>query len=363
MEKKFIVLFIAGWALLGGCREIFDPELDGVEGFLVVEGIITDAPERSEIRLGRSAPYGQGHYTRSRLEGAVVWVVDDHGETFRFSETEPGVYVPEPGFAGVAGRHYVLHLETPDGGSYVSASQEMMEPVITGAVSTETNTRNFQIPSQSGTPIPYEMEGVNVFIDLSGKDTPPMIRLESHLLVDYTVLLNSWYYFCWYRLSINDLIEREVARNLTPGNAQRHQIAFFPARPEDLPHIRFTGHYTFMLNVNITPNHYGSHRVIITDIYTLNEESYHFHTHRMRQLGNEGRFFDPVQSRLASNIRSMTDPGEVVLGFFEASPVIRKEIAVTRDGNNYVTHPVKLPADLVEQGCYIDVPLDFIVYE
>ncbi|MEM7659197.1 MAG: DUF4249 domain-containing protein, partial [Bacteroidota bacterium] len=122
------LLPLAVWFIcLGGltaCIDPFTPDLEGYESALVVNGRVLQGKEVAEIRLSRATPLEENE--REVVEGALVSIRNDVGQSYRLEEIEPGVYQSDTNqLAGVPGLAYQLEVEVPGGSRYESDWETM----------------------------------------------------------------------------------------------------------------------------------------------------------------------------------------------------------------------------------------------
>jgi hypothetical protein len=106
------LLFVGSVLIFIGCITPFVPQTKGNQQMIVVEGLITDQPEKSSIILSKSLPLGESS-SPEPLSGCLVSVSNDLGDVVNFVETDPGSYVPPDSFIGETGRSYTLHISRP----------------------------------------------------------------------------------------------------------------------------------------------------------------------------------------------------------------------------------------------------------
>jgi hypothetical protein len=76
---------------------------------------------------------------------------------------------------------------------------------------------------------------------------------------------------------------------------------------------------------------------------TLTEEAYDYWLNIKKTTESLGGLFDPLPGEVTGNIRSITDPGEPVIGYFNGSEVSEKRIFISKfdlpDGYSYFRYP------------------------
>ncbi len=336
----FVVLAIS-FLLLNGCTEIYEHDISVEKEYLVVEGTITNEKGSHIVKLSRTSTFGKD-FRPNHETNAKIRITDSENNEIHLQERMAGHYHTPDDFSGEVGETYVLHIETADGLIYKSEPQKMVVPVNIDSVYAEFATQFFTYESQvDGSLYQREVDGVNVFMDVSGDgDQDINIRFTSILMLQY--LIDRSYAlpafdFCWIKRSITEYLDTDIAKSSVIPEQPRNRIAFIPL---DSRNMRFIGFPLIELQVDEETTKIISYAQprIIKSLYTLNEDSYTFHYERNMQLGDEGSFFDPITPQLTSNINNVYDPDDVVLGFFEVSPVSKASLHIRpRVDKNIIT--------------------------
>ena len=114
-DKLMIILLVF---TTGGCVEPFDAESLTFESALVIDATITNELKRQQVLFSRSFVLEEEGPAPER--NATVYITDDQGTEFRFTEISAGNYLSEKPFAASAGREYRLRIKTGNGHSYAS---------------------------------------------------------------------------------------------------------------------------------------------------------------------------------------------------------------------------------------------------
>jgi hypothetical protein len=117
---------IAVFFLLMACTEAVEPVYRFEDGFLLVEGRITDTDGLSEVRIARNEILFD-NYVLLPVNGAMVSSISDDGEEVVWiaSDEEEGVYKAPQGFVAQAGKSYFLRATTPEGELIESAPERV----------------------------------------------------------------------------------------------------------------------------------------------------------------------------------------------------------------------------------------------
>lgn len=132
-------MVLAAIPLIWGCEDVIDLETETGPPMLVVDGWITNQPGPQKIRLTKSGAYFDNTPASAALQ-AEVWVEDDLGAVYRFSDTaSDGNYTWQPADAdsalGAIGRAYTLHIEY-EGDLYTAQNEIKRVPSIDSIVFT-----------------------------------------------------------------------------------------------------------------------------------------------------------------------------------------------------------------------------------
>jgi hypothetical protein len=303
--------------LMTACQEEYIADLDNMEPLLVVDGLITDNPGPHQVKLAHSNKF-QDVAGRSPVSYATLYIESSDGLRTELQENPlaPGTYLTPDDFRGVAGISYVLHIETADGETYRSDPQMMTERVSVDSIYIEKGQQVFYRQSRmSDNMYRLTVEGFNFFLQsgpASGEEQH--FRFRSLNYMQWTEPVGDVAYLSsWWQWDATPFIGADlgVASRNEPGP---QLIGFLPLANQDFFFFGFNPTEDSLQNVTV-----HSARVLTNLIYSLNDDSHAFHKARNDQLNNEGRFFDPIASQPLGNVRCISDPGKMALGFFEAS--------------------------------------------
>lgn len=90
-----LLVILSFTLLLFACDEVINPELEAAEPVFVVDAWLNNAAGPQQIRITRSQPYFNSS-APGGVSGAIVRVVDQNGNVFPFTESEPGTYTWTP---------------------------------------------------------------------------------------------------------------------------------------------------------------------------------------------------------------------------------------------------------------------------
>lgn len=296
---KIIILFLS--AAAASCISQFNPDIISQKDYLTVNGLVTDENRRYSIILGISHPLDEPAVEKPAVK-ARVSVSDDLGNSYNFTEKSPGKYLSDSTvFTGQAGRSYVLSIDYK--GKQYSSSLSALQPVP-----------------------PIDRLGYEIYdreINASG-ETEKVTRVNLSTLDP----AGRCHYFRW---AFEETWEIHLPFNLLPWEKKvcwvselSHNILI--ANTEALSEDRVTD-FTLTTYNNSTDRGMYKYSMLVKQ-YSMSREEYEFWDKIRIMSQNTGGLYDVTPVSVTGNIQCITDPAEVVLGFFSVSGVSYKRIFI-----------------------------------
>lgn len=315
-------------ATLSACIEPIDVNTEVESALLVVEGFITDEPGPHTIRLSRLAKFA-GELEGGNIEqedDAEIFIEDDLGTRIEVEQqveivseimnlqTPLGliqdtveipiktIYTTPEGFRGEIGRTYVLNVRLLNGRMYQSTPQTILPApeldslifsfVKLPSADEVTFTSGLEVYSRWQDPPGEE----NYYIWVANTGTYQLISRPDQYIdpVTSTPAPKGCCAVCYVPDNLSQIIVHSDLR--TDGAVQTVLSAFI----ED-DGIRLKDRY--LLEVNM---------------FTVTKEAFAFHRLVQSQLSIQGSILDPPPGEITGNITNVSDPQEVVIGFFGA---------------------------------------------
>ncbi|MCX6254875.1 MAG: DUF4249 domain-containing protein [Bacteroidia bacterium] len=332
--KPVTIIFITITGLVTSCYKVYDPDIDSNKKVLMVNGMITNKTDAYHVVLTYAKPFNSSEKS-SPVNAANVYITDDQSNSYQFNEMDKGDYVSDSlQFTGIPGRTYRLHIVTPDGEEYESDLQRLFSEVSPDSVYAEFDSKEIL---ERTTGLKVNKHGANILTDIRNQsDSLPRYRFASNLVMQYFYTIGYWLswdyfltfeYYCWQTVNANpdiNLTGAEYSSNSAP--IRKHPVCFL----EESFNV-YAPHYGLKFNLEDTTgsasesysyrNHDIHHRILYLNQYTLNNETYIYYKSLNEQMQSEGKLFDPVAVQLNGNIKCITDPEKIAIGFFEASSV------------------------------------------
>ena len=316
--KSFISLIVI--STLFTCIDPYVPKLKGYDSLLVVDGLITDENTSYSIRLSRT--FQQQDASPDMISDATVFISDDLGTEFDLKSTGNGIYKSDSTiFRGSAGKTYVLHAVTSDGELYES-DPCLMQPVP------EIDSIYFKKDQDLANNKTEALDGIRIYLDSQGSDNNFYYRWDfeeiwrfrvpiprSHVFIDETniPMIADVREYCWKTGKSNDIIIHEIYPG-EPRRIENEPIYFIATAKSD----RLLVEYSIMIKQ-----------------YSLSKNEYDF-WNNLKQINEAGGdIFAKQPFTVISNIHSLKNPEERVLGYFQVSAVKqrRKNISFNEIAN------------------------------
>jgi hypothetical protein len=307
--KEILIYSTAIIFMIFSCKEIYYPDVEGIDNIMVVEGLVTDQPGRSVIKLSY---YHESSGMVISSRNASVHITDNLETKTSFLENDslPGQYLPPSLFAGIPGRTYTLHITAADGYAYRSTPQKMNESARLDSVYPKHAEKQFLNLNFYGA-YRETLQGTETYCDLSGNPGDILrVRIETTLVLLYVDIVDVpppdfENYYCWRKFKLTDAPEINIQHFESGTNTIRnHPAGFMP----------------FEKTVyKLQPTEHIHRKIVILNYYTLNMDAYNFHNAVHKQINSENQLFDPIPSQLPTNIICIDDPEKLTAGFFEAS--------------------------------------------
>jgi hypothetical protein len=362
--RALTITVIICCGLLISCYKLYTSDIDANEKALVVEGMITDEIASYKIHLCYATPF-YDEDTKQYVNSASVYVFDDLGNKYPFTNSENGYYLSDSlHFSGHPGRIYTLYIETTDNEIYVSDPQQLYPAFYPSSVYAEAANQQ-TLSTYNG--LISTVHGANIVLDIkSGSDTLPRFRFTSNLVKQYlySVLKGTITYQFYAWETDNTLMDINLTNNeysLSSSDIIKHAVYFVDDNLNFQGLIYKFGPLQADLTYKALPtinrqSYFISHRILYLNQYSLNNEAYLYYRAMDEQLRSDGKLFDPIAVQLTGNIKCTTNPAKKTFGFFEASSVSRISYEIGFRGSNDQYSVKKMPYILPSEpdGCWID---------
>lgn len=325
--------------LFVSCEEQYTPSIDVMPQVLVVDSHVTNDLKQNYVRISKTRSF----YSTNAIEwvsGAKVELVGENFKIAKAREDAPGYYV----FLTVpdAGIKYKLRIsnlyDIISNLNDIYESDYMTMPPIPTIDSLYTTSKIEKVIRLNGFGVPETFESPGREIAIDAPITPQL----KYYRFNYRAILQ-WKYTptgAWDSSLVYtpvDTLKHAIIEAAGPPPAKLDTSAHIKygwksitntglynlAGPKDFSSsVKLENHPILLLTYN--PTQYLDslqqkpyNWIIILDQYGITQESYDFHEKLNRQFSADGTLFEPVISQVYGNIKCITDPDKVVMGFFD----------------------------------------------
>jgi hypothetical protein len=289
------------------CTTPYEYQTNGFDDVITIEATITDQYKTQEIKLTRT--YKLEEKTPTPETKAIVFVTDDQGNKYDFKENATS-YTSINQFQASPGRTYELHIRTQDGRSYVSSAEKLtqqtqIESVNAAAITKEgvlgvEITVNSNDPTNSSKYYRYEYEETTQIF--APKWYPEELVVTSNGRVTFQERTTEAR-ICYNTEKSNTLLLTNTS------NLSEDKVTDFP--------IRFIS----------SKDHIIRNRYSILVKQYVQSLAAHTFSETLKEISDNGSILSQTQPGFFyGNIKSVDNPSEKVIGYFDVSSYSEKRI-------------------------------------
>jgi len=306
--SKSIISLIAVFTLCT-CIDPYSPKLKGYESLLVVDGVITDEATSYIIKLSRTIR--EQDAIPVIVPDATVYITDDNGTSTELTSQGDGTYKTDSNsFKGEIGKNYTLHINTNDGNEYES-DPCMMQPA----------------PDIDSIYFARDQELVN-----NGSETQEglMIYLDSKKGVNNNYY--RWDFEETWKFKVPDPKKFDYINDTTIIPVERvKEYGWKDSKSSEvlIRSLSFTG----ADRIEREPVHFIAAQMsdrlsvqysILVRQYSISKDEYDFWNSMIKVNNSGADIFASQPFPIISNIHNVSNPMELVLGYFQVSAVKQK---------------------------------------
>lgn len=299
--KKITLILI----LLTSCIDSYTPPIIEQDlGALVIDGFINASGE-SNIQLRRSQNISSTD-TQQIESGATLWLEDEAGTKVFMTESEAGEYIlPQQTFLA---NKYRLNIQTQNSNAYQSDFEPVkIGPPIDSITWSITDDLGVQVSINT-----HDFATEEGFYRWTYEETNSYISaFNSAFIYDNTThkvepRRNSFIYSCWRTTKSTDILLESTKR------FSKNVIDHFPLR-----YIKQKSELTRF-----------KYSILVTQ-YSITEKAYNYWKQLRKNSKDLGTLFGPTPTQLTGNFKSLTNPSEIVLGYFYISSTSSRRIFIS----------------------------------
>lgn len=300
----FLILFVLAF----GCREKYTAELKSSDkSALVVEGFLNYGGTTS-IKLSRSYSLADSGVLKPELK-AILTIEANDNTVYNLTEGTNGVYTAAT-LPLSPSKEYRLRIKTSNGKQYLS---DFVNVQLTPAIDSVNWAR--------------ENNQLKLFVN-----THDDANQNKFYKWDFTETweINS-YFFAMYKISNGKIVEVDMnnpadnnyrcwksmeSQNILVGSTTQLQSAIISNMP--------------LNSIELNSEKLGVRYSILVRQHALSKPAFEYFQLMKKNTETLGSIFDPQPSELRGNILCVSNPDEIVIGYFYASSVAEKRKFILR---------------------------------
>lgn len=300
---------------MASCTEPYALQTNTFEDAIVVEATITNELKNQTVKISRTYRFEDDGPIPE--VGATVLVLDDAGNQYNFIGQD-GLYTSEIEFQADPNRQYELKITTSNGKVYSSTKEKLttineIESVVPTVVTNDMGIRGVQInvnsfdPSANSKYYRFEYEETSKVTAPEWQDTRAIVNPDTDGIVGHPYIeiipRTEEARICYTTEKSSDVML------VSTNDLVQDRIVDFP--------IRF---------ISVTDYTIAERYSINVKQYILSLESYTFYK-TLKELSGSGSILSQNQPGFFSgNLKSISNPNEKVIGFFDVSSVSTQRI-------------------------------------
>jgi hypothetical protein len=364
MNYSKVIGYIVIAVILTGCQEVFRPEVDRVDPFIIVEAFVTTNPGRHTVLISTSAPFADNN-AYQRVNDAIVYITDDRGQRHYFWNISSGIYQSDSSdmFSAEVGRTYILNIILSDGTYFQSTPQTVVQSPAITSLFCNYDQETILTENGNGEILEIPSDGIRIIGETKGIQPA-----------------NNYYFYKWrayeehvshFRIEAFDLflyqhrpLSARYSSLLTLGNAD--EFGNYDIRNNKMLFIASYDMYYYTPPVHDTMMQYlvssGFQGLLFKlEQHSLTPDAYDFWNDAKEQLEAGGRIFDPVTPQLHGNIACVSDSLTKVIGIFTVTDVTEKYAYLYINSSNKVfSKDIDSYPELFLDSLHVGMPVDWI---
>ncbi len=293
------------------CTEPYALQTNTFEDVIVIEATITNELKKQEIKITRTFQYEERE--PSIETNATVYVIDDLGNQFNFTETN-GKYISEFDFQAFSDREYQLFIITSNGKQYTSTREKLT--TVNNLTSIEATVKN-----------KFGVNGVDITANsFDPTNSSKYYRYEYEETYRFSVP-----YWASDSLIINT--DPEVPLEFFKASRSSPSKTCFKTDKSTEIILENTTVYGEDIVNDFSVRFISQDNFIIADRYSILIKQYvqnlasHTFYNTLKKTSSSGSVLTPTQPGFFSgNISSIENKNEKVIGFFDVSTISEKRI-------------------------------------
>lgn len=349
LRTNSMLIFLISVLMVSSCIKPYDPDIQSLDAErFVVTGQVTDRDGLQKVNVSMTSPIGDPQYLP--VTGCAVVITDINGMEFPMNEIGNGDYqcLIDPAFL-VPGTSFMVKITTP-GGEVINSDFDQLTQ------GPEVDSIYFVRKDIQGQSIGQIFKGIQFYIDLDASSGDShyyrweeIETWEYH--ADYPLI---WY----YDGSIHQVSPPDYSRKVCWSTTKVPEI--YTLSTDNLVENKY----------NMLPIHFVNNRSsrlmygysLLIKQYALSEAAYIYWDQLRINSNLQGGLYAKQPIAIKGNLHNLTNPTQVVLGFFGASSLKTKRIFIRSVPDLLLNFSTLCYPDTLKRGFADFGPGDYPVY-
>ena len=303
--KRLITYCLLLIMLVSACEDPYYPDIDSVENMLVVDARLVYEGNSNYIHLYKTVGFYEDESNSQQISGANISIVDDLGNSYQLVEIEPGIY--DVDFSLSQDLSYSLKIEY-GGNTYESTFESVPKVPVLDTVYGVVETHTFETGDGNNADEYRDVEGVQLYGDMTSNKEMPYYRFTSRVVMQYT------YFITVITAGVEEEMTVYAWSSSYPSGA--FNIASPPEYSTSTDIIKHPLNFTIKKPALSDGKNFAGW-IVELDQYGITQSGHSYYDDINSQLDSDGRLFDPLYVQARSNLKCTNDPEQIVLGNFE----------------------------------------------
>lgn len=292
------LVLLTSITVLNNCKDPILLRSTPEGGIFVVNGKVSTQPGPYTVTLGYTSPDGR---KPTPVPGGAVSLVSSAGNTWAYTEANPGEYVIPDGVAPILpGVTYHLEITLGDGRHYYSEDETV--PMLTGTSDPHVEFEHKKIIVNN---VEIQSDVANVFTDsqLPASGGPQFFKWDvgEVYMFEQTPIFNP----------ITGSIPNPC---FVTGYSDPQRINLFSTENLKVDHVDHKLVAVRLIDQSFLAKHY-----FIVSLSSISRKTYTYWDHVNSLVNRTGSIFDTPPAPIVGNIHNREDDSEKVYGYFEAT--------------------------------------------
>ena len=351
MKRWFTYCFLLFFALMA-CEEIYTPNIEVRESVIVADARIVAGKNDNVIKLYESRGFNEESYNYPNISGAEVYIIDSKGAETKLNESVTGNFPVR--FTLNPNLEYKIKIVF-NGNSFESSFEPVPHVPDLDTVYGVAGTKVIKQAGNNNVDDIREIIGTQLYANISNEKEMPYYRFTARKVLQYV-----------YPVEVKMFGEIVILPMYAWLSTFPNEIFNIAAPPEFSTSTDIIKHPLFFMVQKTTPEPGQTFAGWILILYQhgLSKSGYNYYNDLNKQLGSEGRLFDPLYVQARSNLKCTNDSKQLILGNFEISTIKEHRYFVNyiSEEKGYLVKPIPYFYEIPLSGEQLSTPPDFWEY-